>query len=176
MRSAADTMAGTEASVAKVKLPRPNKSDAQTGWGPIENVTVAALDFANAHKLPKQHQCFTELAVWLARHAAEARSDSIAAEHGGSTATAMSADAACLSSDQQDGAGDLACPDDDISAEDMQHFQQVAQKLLGLNHNAMAALLQKPWEAEPDKHMARQLWRSIPQPANVPAVCTPHVA
>jgi hypothetical protein len=131
----------------------PNKSDAVTGWGPLENLTVAALDYTRQHgDLPGENKTFTELALWLAHHAVAlgVQQDS---SRDSNAATAP------------DTRGEKV-----PTAEAMQRFQAVAQRLLGLNQGALPPGLQQPPELDVWLHQARQLWRSLPLPANAPAV------
>lgn len=136
----------TAASVLKIAPPMPNKPDEETGWGPVENLTVAALDFArNNPAVPKETESFVALARWLANASQPAGGAAPAAEDGEPSA---------------------------LSEDDLKRFQAVARQLLGLNKNALMALIPEGAAAGGDSagHSARQLWRSIPQPANMPAV------
>jgi hypothetical protein len=142
----------TAASAAKVRRGMPNSSDADTGWGPIENLTLAALDLASHRQpVPKERQCFTELALWLARHARSSQAPERSAPDGG-TEGGM----------QEEG----------LTPQEVLHYERIAKQLLGMNHNALSALMRAPHVANTEEHLARQLWRSIPQPAHLPAVRT----
>jgi hypothetical protein len=146
----------TQASICKTQPAKPNTSDHVTGWGPIENLTLAALDFKSqrAH-VPREHESFTELALWLARNALAQEPPS-------------EADPPACSPLQAETAHRVA--GEDLTPADMQHFEHAAKELLGLNRNALAALIAARHESDPDAHAARRLWRSIAQPANMPAV------
>jgi hypothetical protein len=133
----------TESSTLKIQPPMPNKSDTKTGWGPIENLTVATLDFVrqSTGPMPKEAEAFTDLARWLANTTGAASTSQLSGADGAS-----------------------------VTQEEMQHFARVAHKLLGLNRNAMSALMESPPTMDTAHHSAKALWRSLPQPANMPVV------
>ena len=145
----------TQAALGQAHPGPPNKSDPATGWGPIESLTVAALDFSQQpQRVPRDDAAFTDLAMWLANNA----TSSDAEAQGGT----MSAEAT-----GQDAPGSPAAQ---LSPEELLRFQKVAQRLLGLNRCALASLLQHPPQLDAAHHAAHTLWRSLPQAPSVPAV------
>jgi hypothetical protein len=144
----------TVSSTSKKHRGMPNQSDVGTGWGPVENLTVAALDYTRlAGGLPKEDGTFTELALWLANNAAALGVQQGNGEPESCNVVPMEDD------------GKVTLP-----PETMQRFQLVAQRLLGLNRSSLPSGLQQPPELNSELHHARQLWQSLPQPSNAPAV------
>jgi glucan-binding YG repeat protein len=147
----------TDSSLQKLFKPPPNKANAQTGWGPIENLTVAALDYQQVKpRVPQQDEAFTELAEWIYEHSQQYHRQQQQQQHQEHAA------------DQQGAAADAA----GVAGKGVEYYQRLASQLLML-HNSANTNLQQPSPAPQLKtadHCARQLWNSIPQADNMPAV------
>jgi hypothetical protein len=144
----------TDSSLQKLfKLP-PNKANAETGWGPIENLTVAALDCQQSKpRVPQQDKPFKELAEWLYEYSKQYHRQQQQAQS---------------AADQEDAAEAAG-----TAGEGFEYYQRLASQLLSL-HNRANTNLQQPSPAPQFKtaeYCARQLWNSIPQANHMPAVC-----
>lgn len=144
----------TESSTQKVFRPRPNQADAKTGWGPIENLTVAALDFQHGKpRVPEHNEAFKELAEWIYERSQQ---------HGGEGKLLVKGSS--LEAVQEGGT---------IPAErGVEYYEQLASQLLTLHNSANTNLSQPNPATKLDtvNHCARQLWNSIPLADNMPAV------
>lgn len=135
----------------------PNQSDKSTGWGPIENMTVATLEYVQSKQdVPREDQAFTELATWLSSHA-QPRPGLITAD---------------VSSNEGNCSPELAGQGQDTTSgqADMAYYRRLAEQLLTLHKSTLAALIQDPPKHDMSAYWARQLWNSIPQPQGRPAV------
>ena len=132
----------------------PNKCD-RDGLGPVDRITVASLKFnANKKSTPKEHHAFTELAEWVLVNLEAGR---------------VSFPAGWKPPDAEDGGEHTETGEVD---EEEAYYKALTHRLLAINRDATAALLDEaPPETNPMLHSARKLWRSIPQPAHMPAVC-----
>ena len=147
----------TESSTQKLFRPLPNKANSKTGWGPIENLTVAALDFQNGKpRVPQQEEAFTELAEWIYEHSEQYRRQQ--QEH--------QADAA----DQQGTALESEPAAAGPAGKGIEYYQRLATQLLALHNNSHLAQPSPGPKLNTAAHCARQLWNSIPQADNMPAV------
>lgn len=151
----------TESSNMKAHKGPPNQSDKGTGWGPIENMTVATLEYVhNKQHTPREDQAFMELATWLSSHA-QPRPGLITADVSGDES---------LSNANSPDRGQQAEPADT----DMAYYTRLAEQLLTLHKSTLAALIQEPPKHDMTAYWARQLWNSIPQPDGRPAVWRHH--
>lgn len=147
----------TESSEMKVHRGPANQSNKRTGWGPIENMTVATLEYVqNKQTVPREDQAFMELATWLSNHA-QPRPGLITAD---------------VSSADSNSVPGTPSPELDASSNrvDMAYYTRLAEQLLTLHKSTLAALVQEPPKHDMTAYWARQLWSSIPQPQGRPAV------
>jgi hypothetical protein len=146
----------TESSVQKTFRRPPNKADPKSGWGPIENLTVAALGYnCGKPRVPREDRAFTELAEWLYDHCSGDRQGANTGQANPSAAEECNSSGAAA--EEQKG---------------LEYYQRLAVQLLPLHNSAMPNLMQPNPSPQLDvaTHCARQLWNSIPQPDNMPAV------
>lgn len=152
----------TESSGMKTHKSAPNESDKNTGWGPIENMTVATLEYVHSKQsVPREDQAFMELATWLSSHA-QPRPGLI-------TADVSSNEGTCSPGSPHQGQETTS------DQADMTYYTRLAEQLLTLHKSTLAALIQEPPKHDMSAYWARQLWNSIPQPQGRPAVrpCLP---
>lgn len=149
----------TESSTQKLFRPLPNAANSKTGWGPIENLTVAALDYQHGKPhIPQQDEAFIELAEWIYDHSQQYRRQQ---QH--------QAEAA----DQQGVAPDTEPPAAAGPAgKGLEYYQRLAAQLLTLHNSSSSNLVQPNLAPQLNTavHCARQLWNNIPQPDHMPAV------
>eukprot|EP00892_Ulva_mutabilis_P003487 jgi/Ulvmu1/150/UM001_0154.1 len=146
----------TESSNMKAQKGPPNQSDRSTGWGPIENMTVATLEYVNDKvHTPREDRAFMELATWLSSHA-QPRPGLITADVSGDETAGQSHSA---------GEAHAESP----GQTDMAYYTRLAEQLLTLHKSTLAALIQEPPKHDMTSYWARQLWNSIPQPEGRPA-------
>ena len=150
----------TESSTQKLFRPLPNKANTETGWGPIENLTVAALDFQHGKpRVPQQDEAFTELAEWIYEHSQHLRRQKQQQQQVDVT-------------DQQAGTQDTDLASAGPAGKGIEYYQRLATQLLAL-HNSVSTHLAQPSSGpklNTAARCARQLWNSIPQPDHMPAV------